>query len=154
MMTHPALTSPGSFCWNRDCPAYAQLDQGNIRRFGKTRNGVQRFQCTVCSHTFTETKGTLFYGCKTPQEKILACLAALAERSSLRGIHRTLGVKEETVVAWLKKAAVHVETLEALLFAHYRLTRAQMDALWCYVFHKGEKGGTPRRSTAAPSGAG
>lgn len=152
-MTHPALSSPGSFCWNPECSDYAQPARGNLRRFGKTRRGVQRYQCTTCHQTFTETRGTLFYGCKTPQDKILECLALLAERTSLAAIHRVKGVKEETVMAWLQKAAAHVETLEALLFAHYRLTRAQMDALWSYVGHKGEKGGTPKKRTAAPSGA-
>ena len=152
-MAHPALTTPGSFCWNPACADYAQLGRGNLRRFGKTRRGVQRYQCTTCRQTFTENKGTLFYGCKTSQPQILECLALLAERTSLAAIHRVKGVKEETVMAWLKKAAAHVEVLEGLLFAHYALTRAQMDALWSFVGHKGEKGGTPRRRTAAPSGA-
>jgi transposase-like protein len=153
-MTHPALASPGSFCWNLSCPAYAQIGHGNLRRFGKTRRGVQRYQCRLCQHTFTATKGTLFYGCRRPQEQILECLALLAERTSLAALHRVKGIKEETVMAWLKKAAAHVETLETLLFAHYRLSRAQMDALWSYVGHKGEKGGAPRSPSVAPSGAG
>jgi hypothetical protein len=63
------------------------------------------------------------------------------------------GVKEETVMAWLRLAAQHVERIEAILLANYRLTRAQLDALWTYVGHKGEKGGTKRRTTAAASGA-
>ena len=77
----------------------------------------------------------------------------LAERTSLAAIHRTKGIKEETVVEWLGKAAAHVEEIEALLLANYRLTRAQLDALWTYVGHKGQKGGPPRSRSAAPSGA-
>jgi hypothetical protein len=30
------LVSPQSSCWNASCSAYGQLDQGNIRKFGRT----------------------------------------------------------------------------------------------------------------------
>jgi hypothetical protein len=62
-------------------------------------------------------------------------------------------VKEETVMDWLRAAADHVERIEALLLANYQLTRAQLDALWTYVGHKGEKGGGRRRHNVAASGA-
>jgi hypothetical protein len=71
----------------------------------------------------------------------------------LAAIHRVKGVKEETVMAWLRLAAQHVERIEAILLANYRLTRAQLDAMWTYVGHKGEKGGARKRTTAAASGA-
>ena len=83
----------------------------------------------------------------------MECLALLAERNSLAAIHRVKGVKEETVLAWLRLAAQHAERIEAILLANYRLTRAQLDAMWTYVGHKGEKGGARRRTSAALSGA-
>jgi transposase-like protein len=153
MRSEPFVLS-GSFCWNPLCPDFAQGPRGPLRRFGKTKAGVQRYQCKTCRQTFTATKGTPFYGCKTPQETILECLALVAERVSLAAIHRVKGIKEETVAAWLEKAADHVEEIEALLLAHHRVSRAQVDALWTYVGHKGEKGGTPRSPTGAPSGGG
>jgi uncharacterized protein (DUF433 family) len=68
-------------------------------------------------------------------------------------IQRVKGIKEETVLEWLREAAKHVEQIEALLLANYRLTRAQLDAMWAYVGHKGEKGGTQKKKSAVPSGA-
>jgi len=153
-MIHKRLVAPGSFCWNKACADYGKVQQGNIRRFGKTRTGVQRYECKTCHTTFTETKGTIFYGCHTSQDTILECLALLAERTSLAAIHRTKGIKEETVLNWLRKAATQVEQIEALLLANYRLTRAQLDALWTYVGHKGEKGGASKRTSVAASGVG
>ena len=82
------------------------------------------------------------------------CLALLAERNSLAAIHRVKGIKEETVSAWLREAAKHVEQIEALLLANYRLRRAQLDALWTYVGHKGKKGGIQRKRNEVPSGEG
>jgi hypothetical protein len=79
-------------------------------------------------------------------------LALLAERNSLAAIHRVKRVKEETLVAWLRVAAQHVERIEAILLANYRLTRAQLDAMWTSVGHKGQKGapgaGRPRHLLA------
>lgn len=146
------LVPPHSFCWNASCSAYGQVDLGNIRKYGRTPGGVQRYQCRICRHTFVETIGTVFYGRRRPQETILDCLAMLAERNSLAAIHRVKGVKEETVMAWLHVAAAHVERIEALLLANYKLTRAQLDAMWAYVGNKGEKGGMLKPTSVAPFG--
>jgi transposase-like protein len=152
-MEHTRLVLSSSFCWNRGCPDYGKVDHGNIRKFGRTSKGTQRYQCRTCKKTFVETKGTVFYGRHHSQETILECLAWLAERSSLAALHRVKGIKEETVLAWLREAAKHVEQIEALLLANYQLTRAQLDALWTYVGNKGEKGGTRKKSNEVPSGA-
>jgi hypothetical protein len=76
----------------------------------------------------------------------------LAERNSLAAIHRTKGIKEETVMDWLRKAAHHAEKIEALLLANHHLTRVQLDAMWTYVGHKGEKATIPRSMIEAHSG--
>lgn len=44
-MAHRLLVAPGSFCWRKERQDYGKVNHGNIRRFGKTRKGVQRFQC-------------------------------------------------------------------------------------------------------------
>ena len=152
-MDDRTLVHPSSFCWNASCNAYGQVNLGNIRKFGRTPAGVQRYQCRICGRTFVETIGTVFYGRRGPQDTILECLALLAERNSLAAIHRVKGVKEETVMAWLHLAAAHVERIEALLLANYKLSRAQLDAMWAYVGNKGEKGAMPKPRSAAPSGA-
>jgi hypothetical protein len=76
----------------------------------------------------------------------------LAERNSLAAIHRIKGIKEETIVDWLCKAANHAEEIEAMLLANHHLTRVQLDAMWTYVGHKGEKVTIPRSPTEAHSG--
>ena len=75
----------------------------------------------------------------------------LAERNSLAAIHRVKGIKEETVVDWLRKTAAHVEEIEALLLANYHLTRVQLDAMWTHVGHKGEKATILKSSIEAHS---
>ncbi len=151
-MDQTRLAPAGSFCWNPDCPEYAQVGRHNLRKFGQTAKGVQRYQCKTCKKTFTETKGTVFYGSHHAPQTILDCLAMLADRNSLAAIHRIKGVKEETVCEWLHRAAGHVEEIEAVLLADYPVSRAQLDALWTYVGHKGEKGGTTNKRHEAPFG--
>jgi hypothetical protein len=76
----------------------------------------------------------------------------LAERNSLAAIHRIKGIKEKTVMDWLRKAPNHVEEIEALLLANYPLTRVQLDAMWSYVGHKGEKTDVTKNLSEAASG--
>jgi transposase-like protein len=117
-----------------------RLTLGNVRKFGFTRKGIQRYQCKTCCTTFTEFKDTVLHGRHHSLDTIVECLKLLAERSSLAAIHRVKGIKEETVMDWLEHAVGQVEVIEQLLLRDYHFTRAQMDALWTYVGHKGKKG--------------
>jgi transposase-like protein len=142
----------GQFCPNEQCPAYGAVAAGNLRRYGKTPKGVQRFECKRCGKVFPATLGTPFYGVHDP-ERMLLVLSLLAERVSLRGIHRVTGAKPDTTLMYLERAAAHVEVIEALLQRSHNATRVQLDALWAFVGHKGEKGGGLKKRSEAASGA-
>jgi len=146
------LALAGSFCWNRECPDYGKTNHGNIVRYGRTGKGTQRLKCTTCERVFVANKGTVFYGRHHSPKEILECLAMLAERNSLAAIHRIKGIKEETVMDWLLEAANHVEEIEAILLTNYHLTRVQLDAMWTYVGHKGEKVVIPKNMIEEASG--
>jgi transposase-like protein len=146
------LVLPSSFCHNPDCPDYGKADQGNVRKFGFTRKGIQRYQCKTCCTTFTEFKDTVLHGRHHSLDTIVECLKLLAERSSLAAIHRVKGIKEETVMDWLEQAVGQVEVIEQLLLRDYHFTRAQMDALWTYVGHKGKKGDMRKNKNVAAFG--
>lgn len=151
-MNHIRLTTPSSFCWNKACPDYGKVDQGNIVKFGKNPKGIQRYQCRTCKKAFVENKGTVFCGCHHSPKTILECLAMVAERNSLAAIHRVKGIKEETVLNWLLKAANQVEEIEDLLMANHKLTRVQLDAMWTFVGNKGKKRDIRKKPIVAVSG--
>ncbi len=134
------MITANKFCDNKKCPDYGQTNNDNIIGFGHSPNGVQRYRCKTCEATFTETKGTIFYGCHTPRKDILEALAMLAERMSIAAVARVKGVKEDTVSSWLKEAANNVEDIEEVLLKDYHVDKAQMDSLWTYVGNKGKKG--------------
>jgi transposase-like protein len=146
------LTQVGTFCPNPDCPNYAKVEHSAVIRHGKTAQGVQRYRCQGCGKTFNQNKGTLFYRKQHPPEQIIETLALLAEGNRVSSLARAQGLHGETILHWLEQAAQHGEALEAVLLRDYRLTRGQIDGLWSYVGHKGEKNTIERPSTKASSG--
>ena len=150
------LAQPGDFCPNPECADYGKYQavaQQNIIKFGRARNGQQRYQCRTCRRTFTATKGTLFYRRQTPASEIMKALAQLAEGNRISSVTRTTGHKEDTILDWLREAATHVSQIEAALMADYRLSRGQLDGLWAYVGNKGEKSTTLKPTQPTNSGA-
>jgi transposase-like protein len=133
------FAKPGEFCPNEACQDYGKLRVRNLQKFGKTLGGVQRYRCTTCGRTFTETTGTIFFRKRTPEDDILETLVLLAEGSRISSLSRAKGFKEDTILAWLREAALHAEQVEEILMANYEVKRAQLDALWSYVGNKGEK---------------
>ena len=132
----------GDFCPNEVCPDYGKLQgdqQHNINKYGTTKAGRQRYKCKTCKKTFTETKGTLFYGRRTPEDEIIDTLAHIAEGNRISSLSRIKGHKEDTIIAWIRAAGQHAEAIEEVLLADYQLSRGQIDGLWAYVGNKGEK---------------
>lgn len=144
-MEEKQLTEIGSFWQNEECPDYQKVNRGNIIKHGKTDSGVQRYRCKTCRKAFVETKGTMFYRLRHSEEEVVECMAMVGDRSSLAAIHRIKGIKEETVVNWMGRAALHVEQFEEGILKKHKLSRIQMDALWSFVGHKGEKGGNLKK---------
>ena len=73
----------GDFCPDETCPDYGKRQsdqQHNIIKYGKTKTGRHRYKCKTCGATFTETKGTIFYCRRTPEDEIINTLALIAER--------------------------------------------------------------------------
>jgi transposase-like protein len=146
----------GDFCPNEVCSKYGKLQEKeskpNIKKYGFTPGGVQRYQCLTCKQTFTATKGTIFYRRRTDASEILETLAFLAEGVRISTLSHVKGHKEDTILDWLREAARHVAEIEAVLLANYQLERGQLDAMWSYVGNKGEKRITRKRKKAVSFG--
>lgn len=130
------LASVGDFCPNPVCASYGETQAENSVRYGKTKDGRQRFQCKTCRQTFNERKGTLFYKRKTDEKDVLECLVLLAEGTRISSSSRAKGIKEDTILSFLREAANHAEHVEAILLNDYRISRVQLDGLWTYVGRK------------------
>ena len=65
--------------------------QSICNRFGKHRNGVQRYRCSQCRKTFTEDHATPLDTMRLPMEKATAILKLMVEGMSVRSIERFTG---------------------------------------------------------------
>jgi hypothetical protein len=149
------------YCPSRECPDHEKVLSGGqprVVKFGRTRAGVQRYRCSTCHRTFTETNGTMVFRRRTPEHEILETLASLAKGSRLGPLARKRGYKEDTIVAWLREAALYADDVDAVLMRDYQVEREQMDALWAYVRRRvkrdarrreGEASLTPSREEAS-----
>src|SRR6267142_226469 len=95
-------------CPNPACTHYSRKQQGNVSAIATylTQSGKRRiFRCHRCATQFAETRETVFFGLRTPEDKVMMALKMLLVRVDLTGIGFVLGVTEQTVLAWLKRAA-------------------------------------------------
>jgi len=130
--------------WNQPCPNtacsyYGQKNQGNIRSIASyiTQTGKRRiFECTTCGRQFSETRETVFFDLRTPEEKVIMALKLILVRVSLTKIAFVLGVTEETVLGWLERAATKAQEINGALLKALPITEVQLDEMWSFVKRK------------------
>lgn len=110
--------------------------QSLCRKFGKHRNGLQRYRCNRCRKTFTEDHVRPLTEMRLPMEKAAMILRLLVEGSSIRSIERVTGVHRDTIMRLLLLAG---ESCARLLDAKIRNLKTryfQCDEIWSFVFKK------------------
>src|SRR5205809_5868396 len=104
----------GQPCPNPQCTHYRRMQQGNVSAIATylTQSGKRRiFRCHACETSFSETRDTVFFDLRASEEKVIFALKMLLVRVDLSGISFVLGVTEETVLAWLRRAALKAEPI-------------------------------------------
>ena len=127
----------GFFCPHEDCPDYGKVGQGNItlsHRYG--HQGTYLLWCKSCQRTFSEHRGTPFFGLRTPREKILLGLRCLAEGNGVSATARIVQTNEDTVRRWLDRVAQHAEWVTGHLVKELQLSQVQVDELWSFIKKK------------------
>lgn len=64
-------------CPNPACNHYRLMNRGNVRSSATypTQSGKRRiFDCTLCGEQFSETRQTVFFDLRTPEEKVIVVL--------------------------------------------------------------------------------
>src|SRR5438128_1196403 len=72
--------------------------QSEARKFGKDRDGNQRFQCLTCRKTFSERPARPLGSMRLDMDKAVLCLKHLLEGVSLRATMRLVGVNRNTIL--------------------------------------------------------
>jgi len=110
------------------CP----LCEGSTRRFGRNRNGSQRYRCDVCARTFTdEVTRPVDRRCLDP-EKVVQCLRMLLEGNSIRSVERLTQVHRDTIISAMVDAGERCQQfLDGL--RHLPASDVQIDELWAFI---------------------
>jgi IS1 family transposase len=102
-----------------------------------TQSGKRRiFRCHTCATQFAETRETVFFDLRTAEDKVMMALKMLLVRVDLSGICFVLGVTEETVLAWLRRAAHQAEVINQHLLRDLPVTQVQLDEMWNFIARK------------------
>jgi IS1 family transposase len=115
------------------------MRQGNVSAIATylTQSGKRRiFRCRTCATHFSETRETVFFDLRTSEEKGMMALKMLLVRVDLTGICVVLGVTEETVLAWLRRAAQQAEAINRHLLRALPVTQVQLDEMWNFIERK------------------
>src|SRR5499433_243543 len=129
----------GQPCPNPECPHYRRMQRGNVSAIATylTQSGKRRiFRCRTCETHFAETRETVFFDLRTSEEKIMMALKMLLVRVDLAGIGFVLGVTEETVLTWLRRAAQQAEVINQHLLRNLPVTQVQLDEMWNFIERK------------------
>jgi len=99
-----------------------------------TQSGTRRlFRCGKCAGTFSETRDTVFFDLRTPEEKVMMARKRLLVKVALADIGFVLGVTEATVLAWLGRAAQKAHELNAHRLRALPVTQGQLDERWRFI---------------------
>ena len=126
-------------CPNPECKYYTLIGRGNVSSISTyfTQSGKRRiFTCKECKTSFSETRDTVFYDLRTPEEKVIMALKMFLVRVDLSGICFVLGITEETALMWLERAARQADTINAQLMHDLSVTEIQLDEMWNFIKRK------------------
>ena len=148
----------GLYCPNPACRLFGQGEGEGCQLERHAYYGPDRkalYLCRGCRKTFSETRGTFFFGLQTPREKVLNALAMIAEGGGIRATGRAMGVDKDTIQSWVERAGEHAEEVSAYLTVNCHLSEAQLDALWTFVKKKTDasrRGTIPKKQATSLSG--
>jgi len=133
-------------CPDPECKYYTLTGRGNVSAVStySTRSGKRRiFSCKECGTSFSETRDTVFYDLRTPEEKVIMVLKMFLIRADLSGICFVFGITEETALMRLKRAAGQADAINVHLMRELFVTEIQLDEMWNFIKRKCAEDSTP-----------
>lgn len=131
------LLKSRQYCDDPTCSHYQQVSAGNIGTYYRKQN--QLYCKGSCSgRPFVATKGTIFYGLKTPLDKVVKVLETLSRGMGLRNTCALHEVTADAALEWIVKAGNHVEELTTYMTQNLHLDQVQIDEFWSFVLKKRE----------------
>ena len=110
--------------------------QTACKRFGKHRNGLQRFRCRQCKKTFTEEHEKPLDEMRLAPDRAITALQLILEGMSVRSVERVTEIHRDTILKLLVLAGGRCQQLMRERIQNLDVTDVQADEIWGYVFKK------------------
>jgi transposase-like protein/IS1 family transposase len=107
--------------------------QSPTKKFGKTKDGRQRYRCLSCRKVSVEALERLLPGTRVPDERAVMVLQLLCEGMSVRAIERLTGTEKSTILRLLVQAGEACERLMAERIKDVPVKDVECDEIWSYV---------------------
>ena len=121
------------YCDNGSCPHYNRPKAGNIKTNSRAKGQVY---CNHCGNRWVLTKGTMFFGLRTPIEKVVKVLLCLSRGMGLNNTCRQEGATADSILEWIEKAAKHANGFTAYMQQEMPLEQVQIDEFWSFIRKK------------------
>jgi len=109
------------------------LCENEMRRFGRNRNGSQRYRCAVCQRTFTDAQTRPVDHRRVDPKTMLTILRLLLEGNSIRSLERTFGVHQDTIINNMVEAGEKCRSFLARKISEVAVNDVQCDEIWGFV---------------------
>jgi transposase-like protein len=127
------LLKTNQFCDNSACSCHNKVNAGNIGTNSRRKNQVY---CKICGNMWVVTKGTMFFGLRTPIDKVIRVLLLLCRGMGVNNTCRQEGVTSETILDWTEKAAKHANEFTEYMQKEMHLEQVQIDEFWSFIRKK------------------
>jgi transposase-like protein/IS1 family transposase len=104
-----------------------------VKRFGKNRNGSQRFRCGLCGATWTEDRPQPIGNMRIDEAKAVQVLEMLLEGVSIRSTSRITGIAKGTILSLLEVVGERALRFWGSRMRGIHVNDVQVDEIWGFV---------------------
>src|SRR5690349_17382447 len=105
----------------------------SARRFGRNRNGSQRYQCLACRRTFTDEDTRPTDRRRLPFGRAVFCLRLLLEGTSIRSVERLTGTHRDTIMSTLVETGEQCQRFLEETVRDVPVEDVRADEVWAFV---------------------
>jgi transposase-like protein/IS1 family transposase len=103
------------------------------KKFGKNKDGVQRYRCKACAKVILEPQDKPLDSMRLPLDKAAFCLQLLLEGNSIRSTERLTGIHRDTILRLLVLCGEKCEKFLESRIQNMPVKDVECDELWCFV---------------------
>ena len=101
------------------------MGEGTITIHEKKR---RRYRCKVCKQTFSERRGTMFFGLRKPIDLVIIVVTLLSYGCPVQAIVQAFHLDERTVADWRDRAGQHCQQVHEAIVEQEKLDLVHVQA--------------------------